>query len=573
MLLTRRHLMMGAAVVPLRAAADEVPALDAAKIRPSDFTDADVDLPFYLAHFARVANSVVMDGPDRGFIKLSVWRTPKDNLPHNARIMENILSLAWFYTARRKWNPYRGHPAVRARLEAAFDFWCRIQDPDGRFSEYKPQGWNLAATAFAVKFIAEALRLLKTGPPIDHAIHQRAIEACRKAMRIVLVDEDLYRHGRAYSNQYTNIFAGGAAFLAIYPDRDLDQRLRAKVEASNQEFQSPLGYFYEADGPDLGYNLSTHHENVHMAYHYWRNTPLGATLVTQEKRFAEWLSYNALPEPGKDLWVQNRSIETRQRHSTMAAMDTPAADRAEMARAFATSPEKRAAALRTAREKLSAEWPRVDPLQVGQFWAYTPYRFLQRSHYDWHPTAAQIAEARKLLKPLQDAPFIRQMKDTRRPLELTYVRRPGYYAAFAAGTPITGQQRYGLTLVWSPKSGVLLQSQTSGAETAWGTAAPGGKPFEAAGVAAAYKDGGAVATYPLAGGGQKSVTFAEDRILVRVERAGEIVERLPVFNPACVHSDVKAAVNPQAESPVAGKPFAVVELRGSGTLSYEIRPA
>ena len=561
--------MLGAAAVPLQAA-DEVPSADTAKTRPSDFADEDLDLPYYLVHFARFANSVAMEGPERGFIGLSVWRSPKDNRPYNARIMENILSLAWFYSVQRKWNPYRGHPAVRARLEAALDFWCRIQNSDGRFSEYQPKGWNLAATAFAVKFMAEALRLLKTGPPIDPAIHRRAIDACRLALRIVLVDADLYEHGRAYSNQYTNIFAGGAAFLAAYPDRDLDAKLRAKLEASSQEFQSPLGYFYEANGPDFGYNLSTHHENVQMAYHYWRGTPLGAILVEQENRFAEWLSYNALPEPGRDLWVVNRAIETRQRHATITEMDTPVADRSVIARAFAASPERRAAVLQAARAKLEAQWPRVDPLAIGQFWAYSPYRFLQRAHYDWHPSAAEIVEVRKLLRPLREASFVRQMKDTRRPLELTFVRRPGYYAAFAAGIPITPQQRYGLTLVWSPQSGVLLQSQTQGGETAWGTAGTEGKPLEAAGVKATYRDGGAGATYPLIGG-HKSVIFAEDRILIRVEQAGEIVERLPVFDPRCVKSEAKTTLRPQAESPVAGKKFTVVELRGSGQLEYEIR--
>ena len=58
---------MSAAALPLLAAArplmaatdDTVPPLDATRIRPSDFSDDDLDLPFALAHFARVANNVV----------------------------------------------------------------------------------------------------------------------------------------------------------------------------------------------------------------------------------------------------------------------------------------------------------------------------------------------------------------------------------------------------------------------------------------------------------------------------------------------------------------------------------
>ncbi len=562
---------MTAIAVPALAAPSTVPPLDASRIRPSDFADADLDLPFAVAHFAQVANSVLMDGPDRGFFSLSVWRNEIDNRPHNARIMENILSLAWFYATERKWNPYRGNPALRARLEAALDFWCRIQDPDGRFSEYKPQGWNLAASAFAVKFISEALRLLKTAPPISPAVHERAIQACRKALHIVLFDTDFYAHGRIFSNQYSNIFAGGAAFLALYPDTALSRQLRVRMEASSTELQSEPGYFFEADGPDFSYNLGTHHENIHMAYHYWRKTPFGDILVEQEKRFCEWLSYNALPEPGQEFFVLNRAIETRQKRAMFTTVDTPTADRCVIARAFAASPESRAAAIRESRRKLENEWPRVDPLQVGTFWAYSPYRFLQRAHYDWHPTAQQIAEARKLLRPLQNAPFIHQLKNPRRSVEFTYIRRPGYYAAFASGKILTKQQRYGLTLVWSPRTGILLQSQTNGEETAWGTVGSDRKPLEAAGISAEYSHENEVVRYALDGGGEKTVTFAPDRIRVSVNRPGEIVERIPVFNPSCVVSQIKALTKPQAQSPIPGKNFSIVELRTTGKLEYEIQ--
>jgi hypothetical protein len=581
--INRRGFLLSAAAVPFvgiprflmadDGALAPVPSLDTTKIRPADFSDADLDMPFALSHFAEVANSVVLDGPDRGFISLSVWRGTNQLHPYNARIMESILTLAWFYCTARSWNPYRGHPAVRARLELAMDYWCRLQSSDGQFSEYGPQQWNLAATSFAVKFMSESLRLLKSGPPISESIYQRTIDGCRKAVHAVLFDPDLYRHGRTYSNQYTNIFAGGAAFLAMYPDAELSARLRERLEASPTELQSPAGYMYEKDGPDLGYTLNTHHENLQMAYNYWRNTPQSKVLVEQENRFGDWLQYNALPEPGQDFYVLNRSIETRQQHATWPAVDTPLAERCTIMRAFATSPEHRAAAIRAAREKLEKEWPQVDPLRVGEFTALTPYLFLQRSHYEWHPTAEQIAEARKLVRPLNEQNFVEQRKDTREPIVFTYVRRPGYYAAFAScPKAITEQQRLGLTMVWTPKGGVLMQSQTAGAETAWGTSAGEAMPMEAAGVTAEYGDGGTSARYPLAGGGQKRVEFAPDRVRVTVEREGDIVERVPVFDPACVISAAKKTVREQAKSPVPGKTFSVVELRGSGRLEYEIRP-
>jgi hypothetical protein len=95
---------------------------------------------------------------------------------------------------------------------------------------------------------------------------------------------------------------------------------------------------------------------------------------------------------------------------------------------------------------------------------------------------------------------------------------------------------------------------------------------EAAGLKAEYLDGGAAVRYPIAGGGQKNVIFAQDRIRVTVERPGEIIERLPVFDPSCVVSTAQTAVRAQADSPVPGKTFSVVELRANGKLEYEIRP-
>ena len=99
-----------------------LPTVDLAQLFPSDFDDKELDLPYYLTHFKQFAESVSLDGPNRGFINIPVWRRPKDNLPHNARIMENCLALAFFYCTDRPWNPYHVHPAVRERLEAALNF-------------------------------------------------------------------------------------------------------------------------------------------------------------------------------------------------------------------------------------------------------------------------------------------------------------------------------------------------------------------------------------------------------------------------------------------------------------------
>src|SRR5579864_1325087 len=112
----------------LQAAWDPIPSVDLSHLRPADFQDNDLDMPFYLARFKELADGVVESGPDRGFISIPVWRSVSNNKPYNARIMESILSLTYFYTRKAPWNPYYASHAVRQRLEAAMDYWLGLQN-------------------------------------------------------------------------------------------------------------------------------------------------------------------------------------------------------------------------------------------------------------------------------------------------------------------------------------------------------------------------------------------------------------------------------------------------------------
>ena len=164
---------------------DPLPAVDLANLKPSDFTDDELDtpaggnnanfaMPYLLAHFKTVADAV-SDGSGkwpRGYIGITVWRGRKDNQPYNARIMENNLALTYFYVTDRPWNVYRGHAGVRQRLEAAFEFMMSEpvpRGPQGQFSEYEPQRYGLAPTAFLTKFLGQSLVLLHRpgAPQID----------------------------------------------------------------------------------------------------------------------------------------------------------------------------------------------------------------------------------------------------------------------------------------------------------------------------------------------------------------------------------------------------------------------
>ena len=64
---------------------------------------------------------------------------------------------------------------------------------------------------------------------------------------------------------------------------------------------------------------------------------------------------------------------------------------------------------------------------------------------------------------------IRQRVDDLTHFEVTFIRRPTYYAAFSAGEQEREQQRFGLGLLWNPVTGTVLQSQSRAQDAAWRT--------------------------------------------------------------------------------------------------------
>jgi hypothetical protein len=534
----------------------EVPPADFRGLKLSDFADEELDLPYYLTHFHRVANSIPLDGELRGWVTASLWRGNTNQHTYNARVMENHLSLAYFYCTERPWNSYYAHPAVRARLEAMLERWCNMQSSDGKFSEYAEGRWGLAPTAFATKFMGETLRLLAKGPPIDAALQERVKAAQRKAILITLRDPALWDHGRKYANQFSNVYAGGLAWLALFP-RDMEVRgeLMKRMKQAAAELQSPAGYFYEREGPDWGYSLSTHHSNLHVAWHYARRTAFEPLLLNEVKRFYEWLSWNAVIEPGGHGFLLNRAVETRQRRPWIAVAEgaqarnfsgVPQAQVVPPARAFTPSREQEKATRKRLRAALEAAWPDLPQLEEGNFRGYTPYAFLHRDLVQWLPTAKQQMAAQSKLPYAREGRYAHLRTDDRRDVYFLYVRRPSYYAAFNAGEQINEQQRYGLGLLWSPRVGTLAQSQTGSSEDVWGTMNEGAsRPYEAGDLAATIDVNGKVVarsrsprdfgkevvtiTYPLGIKGHKTIRFDDARIVVQTKHSGNFFESIPLM--------------------------------------------
>jgi hypothetical protein len=572
------------------AAWDPLPAVDLAKLKPSDFRDSELDMPFYLAHFRELAGHVVEEGQDRGFINIPVWRSVSGNKPYNSRIMESILSLAYFYSLDRPWNPYYGSPALRQRLEAALEYWLKQQSPEGRFAEAAPKRWNLAATAFSTKFIGQTLTYLHSGPPIDPDLLKRVIAADRKTIHLVLTAPDLIKYGTYVSNQYTNVFAGGFAYLKLYPDPELDALLRKRFAEGMREHQSPAGYFYEEDGPDFEYDLFTHQSNLAMAWDYVRGTNEGKLIAEQERKWFQWLSYNAVPGGNWTNWILNQGIGTRTRRDAIPGKDMPVGEVVPEERAFATSHDELQRDIADERRVMEFLWPRVPALQPG---TYSPYAFLLRDHRSWFPTDAQRDEARRNLPYFARKNFNHQLADDRHPQVFTYVRRPRYYAAFGAGKQLSThrQQRFGLGLLWNEYMGAVTITQSGSSTASWGTLADGGqRVYEADDLNATYTVAGAAVTpkpgsfdlpagpltvkYPLADKGEKSIEFREDEIVVTVRHPGKFSEVVPCLqggdDPPVGFTIQPVGVRAATDTLIGGRKLSVVRIEGKDALTYHL---
>jgi len=542
---------------PLRAADPapwpEVPPVDFSRINPSDFTDQEVDVPYFLFHFAQVANAVVESGENRGFLDLAVNRDTKDNRPYNARIMEMQMALAYFYGADRPWNPYHRHPAVRARLEAMLERWTRIQNADGLFAEYSPDNYSLAPTNFGAMAAAQSLEILvSTKAPFDPAILAAAKSSLRAALMAMFTRDDMARHARDWSNQFSGSYYAALVYLKFWPDRELDAAFVAAVARACRDDQSPAGFHYEQGGPDFGYS-GVHDNNLRIAWPLLRERPeLTRPILDADRRWNRWLAYNFVLQPGTDqspLFITNAGINARTSHSSQTSRPRPLAELIEEARPFANTPEEQRRDLASKRERLASswgEWPELrvpSPYSYGPGFVYDAWRPLNL----WQVSAPDRAAALAKLPWRAATSFNRQLHDDW-PLTVTLARRPTYYAAFNSGRLRVPRQNYGLGLVWNDKFGAAVQAV---AGTAWASgtrpATPDAKLYEqstattrclvAGGTVTpkvgeqSLREGDLRLTYKLAEAGTKSVTFAATRISTEITHRGDFEELLPLLFP------------------------------------------
>jgi len=289
-----------------------------------------------------------------------------------------------------------------------------------------------------------------------------------------------------------------------------------------------------------------------MAHRYSNGMPLQKFFVEEEQSFIEWLAYNAVFEPDTSTYVLNRAIETRQRKASIERlgaflqMESFLSEEVPLSRAFMQSQHEIQNSIVSRRKLLVDNWPRVSELKVGEFSSYSPYAFLNRKHKRWFPTDSQRNAAVAILPYMKKKQFVHQRTDSRKPVHFTYVRRPGYYAAFNSGDIISSQQRYGIGLIWTPETGTVLQSQTGSGDSAWGTKAENQQHvYEANSLIAEFSiddkpvspqpgnhdlpNGVIAISYPLGRNGKKVVLFRESEIRITITHNGPFTEYIPLL--------------------------------------------
>lgn len=544
---------------------DVIPPADLGKIGLDAFADNELDLPYYVAHFHELATSVERDGDTRGFIIAPVWRKLEENKLYNARVMENIIALAFFYTQDRPWNPYYNSPQLRLRLEAALDYWLRMQNAEGLFHELDENEGSLAATASATKFIGETLHYLKGGPALNEDLVNQVAQADRKAILALLYGAELYNEGKRFTHEYSNLWAGTLAYLNLYPDDEIRKTLETRLISSQRDFQSPVGYFYEAGGPDMGYNLGTQISAVRMAWHYARGGPLEKYFYLPLKEYYVWLVWNVMTEDNRGGYYLNSAINTRSDKSWLAMDEgmpyrngSPLAELIRLARAFELDQSAYGQWIKARRGELARTWPKVPDMEIGNPEAYSPYVFLHRRHYDWRADTALFRDALTALPCTDPHSFNHVKKEPGRNVMYFYANRPtGYYFAFAGGEAIRPRQTLGLTMLRSARDGPVLLSQPGTGTFAWGTRPKGSEDvyestrvtptLASGGVDVVIKDGpnsmsegDIILSYPL-GAGTKTLKLLRDRIDVEIRHPGEFIEQLPLLPMGGQNVDLKGS--------------------------------
>ncbi|WP_434445024.1 hypothetical protein [Lentzea sp. E54] len=521
---SRRSLITGATAIGLLAAlptsAHALPAPP--PVTPNRRAFAPAEQRF--AQYLMLVSPMVADMNASGFFGGGWWRNP--NASYNARVQEHVYTLAWFATQSRSWNPYRGSAQVIAALDAGLGHYLGLQHADGSWPEYSRDQHSLAATGFGMGYLSKTNALLRRAGVLPG--RQAQITASlRRAMTWFLdgANETVWQSPLTWANQTASGLAGAALALKQDPDAGLRQRLTEAFARLARTGQSPAGYFYEESGADTNYNFEVMLPELADA---WRQSE-DPSLVAMTRKYTDWLGYNLLREPDGSGWFANIAPNSRT-SSKFYADVRPDPERTALNNQFVPVVPDLAAFL-SSREDLAAArtaWA-ADPAPVPALVKPdTSPRILSHAIYgERYPSRAERTAAIARL-PYQRAHFTERRSDQGQ--DFLFVRRPRWYLGGYFGVRrATSLARTGLTFLWHPVAGTLVQSMNNNNHACWATVFPGQVP-DANGPQQAEFLGGEPYRfrYRTASGSVVTEVTVGDRITRTVRASGAATEQIPL---------------------------------------------
>lgn len=448
---------------------DEVlPALqpNGGSITRSLFAPGEVSLAGYAAVFAALANGVVGEpGGTQGFLSGDFWRSP--GRTYDARVQENVLTLAWFLVNPRPWNPYADAPELEQRMRAAIGYYLSLQHDDGSFPTSSPEDHNRATTAFALATLASTRDALASRAasadliePINAAIERAATWFLDTQNKFV------WTGGVAYSNQVIEGLSG------LESSRDLlSQERRDAIDTGWQRLNdtglSAAGHLYEREGVDFTYSMRVALPSLARAVSLSPSPVPGALLASH----LDFCGHNYLWEPDRRAYLVNGAAGTRMTTSifqlygrVVAEVPPPLLDvrsHSPRADAFLGSADDQTS---TATSWLAAGRAVVTPLGTG---AVSPHPFLTPAPTNSWPSANEFSAALGDLPYLKSDRFVERRIDSSKGVEFTYVRRPGYYLGLFSGRQRLTEQRMGCGFLYDPTWGTAVLARRD-SDMAWG---------------------------------------------------------------------------------------------------------
>lgn len=493
-----------------------------------------------LVAISRLANEMDNDpdSPSWGWFNGGWWRSTY-MFPYNARIMESVLTLTWFYTHERAWNPYFRDPQVAIRLLGAIRYYISLQKPNGGFGTTTEDDEHPATTGFGLGHLALSYKYLLEVPlevaSWDDYWKPKMFEAIVKASDWVLdeTNDESWVHGGMFSNQLVGGIAGAARVYDLLP-ANTKAKFTAALDLLTPTIFGEAGYPYENNGPDFPYSAGTMLPYLAYLYEATQYQPI-ADIATRALTF---FSYNALNEPNRLGFIINDAIMMRTPQVSSAwartdeggSLDGSSALRsaAPIINAFLTTDADKAAS----RNVWLASTSSVSALSRGSM---TPHRIHRANDFEDMPTLSQKNAAIAAFRYNASTSFIEYRRNSASAgadynHHYLYVRRPTYYISVAWGRQFS-RTRSGSHFFYHPTTGAFVAAQ-GGNETDWGL-------FQGS-----YRDGrtqvSTTTTIPtnnsnftlqlLTAGGPstRDITFNTNHVSVTAGRSGGFIERIPL---------------------------------------------